>query len=410
MAFDPRGGLLATVNLQGDSVSMYAVDAPEARIVSPADNQTFVRGQSAAASYSCIEANAGPGISSCTDANGGSGGSGLLDTASPGAHSYLVTATSAGGRSSTSTLHYTVVGPPTVQIGAPVDVGTYALDQVVPTSFTCLDDAGAALTSACTDSNGGSGSSGRLDTATAGAHTYTVTVTSSQGDAARTLHYTVVAMAAAISAPADNGTYTLGEDVPTSFGCGDASGAPATGSCIDSNGRSGGSGTLDTGTVGAHTYAVTATSASGQTLTRAIGYTVTSLAMVVPPTATAFTVTGLEVSSSKGRMTFSVTVPLPGTIRVVETASSGAERRTPAFGAKRRPAGSRPGSGRFVFAVTTRAVTGAGTVGLSVRPTTRGARLVSRHRHQVRVNLYVTFTPTGGTAHTVPRLGVVVAR
>ena len=82
-------------------------------------------------------------------------------------------------------------------------------------------------------------------------------------------------MAAAISAPADNGTYTLGQVVPTSFDCGDASGAPATGSCTDSNGRSGGNGTLDTGTVGAHTYAVTATSASGQTLTRAIGYTVT---------------------------------------------------------------------------------------------------------------------------------------
>jgi hypothetical protein len=297
-----------------------------------------------------------------------------------------------------------------VQIGAPAENGTYALDQIVPTSFSCLDDAGAALTGTCTDSNGGSGASGRLDTATAGAHAYTVTATSPQGDATRTLQYTVVAMAAAISAPADNGTYTLGQDVPTSFGCGDASGAPATGFCTDSNGRSGGNGTLDTSTVGAHTYAVTATSASGQTLTRAIGYTVTPLATVVPPTTTAFTVTRLEVSSSKGQMTFSVTVPGPGTIKVIETASSGAERRTQAVGAKRRSAGARPGSGRFVFAVTTRAVTRAGTVTLAVRPTKRGTMLVSHHRHQVRVNLYVTYTPAGGTAHTVPRLGVVVAR
>ena len=44
------------------------------------------------------------------------------------------------------------------------------------------------------------------------------------------------------------------------------------------------------------------------------------------------------------------------------------------------------------------------------RSTKRGSTLVSHHRHQVRVNLYVTYTPAGGTAHTVPRLGVVVAR
>ena len=42
-------------------------------------------------------------------------------------------------------------------------------------------------------------------------------------------------------------------------------------------------------------------------------------------------------------MTFSVTVPGPGTIKVIETASSGAERRTRAVSAKRRPAAIQAG-------------------------------------------------------------------
>jgi hypothetical protein len=86
---------------------------------------------------------------------------------------------------------------------------------------------------------------------------------------------------ATITSPAGLQTYTQGERVPTSFGCADAGGA-GIGSCVDSNGASGGAGTLDTSTVGPHTYTVTALSIEGLRGEASISYTVVA-APVTPP-------------------------------------------------------------------------------------------------------------------------------
>jgi hypothetical protein len=82
---------------------------------------------------------------------------------------------------------------------------------------------------------------------------------------------------ATITSPAGGRTYTQGDRVPTSFGCADVGGA-GIGSCIDSNGASGGTGALDTSTVGPHTYTVTALSIGGLRGEASISYTV-----VAPP-------------------------------------------------------------------------------------------------------------------------------
>lgn len=78
------------------------------------------------------------------------------------------------------------------------------------------------------------------------------------------ISWTVEAPVAEITSPASGGVYAVGSSVPATFTCAETTGGPGISSCADSHGGTGAVGTLDTSTVGAHSYTVTATSRDGK--------------------------------------------------------------------------------------------------------------------------------------------------
>lgn len=114
-----------------------------------------------------------------------------------GSDSFTYTLTDPSGNYATGQVKLRVARPPSAAIASPSPGDTYALEQVVPTIFSCSEGSGGNGLASCNDSGGiesSTGGTGRLDTSTLGIHTYTVTAVSKTGLAGtESISYLVVA-------------------------------------------------------------------------------------------------------------------------------------------------------------------------------------------------------------------------
>jgi hypothetical protein len=328
------------------------------------------------------------GAANTLSGGGGNGGTDLCPTGCQ-----ITTGAGTTTASAQVTFSYTIAGVPSASISAPAAGALYPLNAVVRSSFTCTEGASGPGVSACTDQNGRV-SGGRIDTSSAGPHTYTATAQSADGlSSSSSVGYTVAAPPQIwLPLPSNGAVYTVGQVVNSYFQCGDGAGGPGLKSCADQAGRPSG-GAVDTSTAGAHTFAVTAISQDGLTSTVSVVYQV---------------VQGPAVSSVQalrgGVVTLRVTVYGAGAVDAINTASF----RSLALGA--RAAGDIPPPlGSFVFGRTHANATGAQTLSLRV-PLSQAARLLMRDHRRATIQLLVYYTTPRGTAQLVKSQAIAVNR
>jgi hypothetical protein len=269
----------------------------------------------------------------------------------------------------------------------------YSLNSVVASNFSCTEGASGPGIDLCTDQNG-QPSGARIDTSTAGPHTYTVAARSSDGlNSSSSVSYTVAAAPQVwLPLPSNGAVYTVGQVVHSYFQCADGAGGPGLKSCANQDGQPSG-GAVDTSTPGAHTFAVTAISQDGLMSSVSVVYQV-----VQGPTVS-------NVQALRGGVvTLRVTVYGAGAVDAISTASF----RSFALGA-RAADGIPPPLGSFVFGRSRATATGAQTLSLRV-PLSQAGKLLMRDHRRAAIQLLVYYTTPGGTAQLVKTQAVPVSR
>lgn len=255
--------------------------APRIQIFSPRDQGLYFPGSTDQVFYACSS-----DVSYVIACTGSQPFGATVDTSFAGVHHFTVTATDIEGRQSTATADYTVLDftPPTIELRTPVNAGTYDLGASVPVDFSCADTDGGSGIQFC----GGNLPDGApLDTSRAGTFTFTVqALDNAQNFATATATYTIVDRmppSVTIASPADQAVYKQDQVVTADYVCADRPGGSGVSSC---SGSVASGGTIDTSTIGEHTFTVTAETAAHITTTASRTYTVTyDFSGFAPPVA-----------------------------------------------------------------------------------------------------------------------------
>ncbi len=171
----------------------YTVAAPPTvEVAGPIPGAVYRVDAHVVTSFSCTEGASGPGLISCLDENGDPSGT-AVDIGKPGRYSLTVAAVSKDGQQARKTVSYRVAAAPHATIAFPKSGRKFTLRERVRTIFSCHDGAGGPGIARCTDSNGKTSHRGFLHTHRVGAHVYSVTARSKDGQTKTTrVRYRVV--------------------------------------------------------------------------------------------------------------------------------------------------------------------------------------------------------------------------